>query len=161
MRILTCTLVLGTLMACRTGGATVEESDRSTATTTTDTAVFFRLQRTPCFGTCPDYVVTIRRNGEAAYEGGAHALRQGRYQGRFTADQRKALLARAEALGFFGLADRYDADVTDLPSTIITLDADGRRKEVLGRVGAPPAFQQLGQYADSLLDRVEWTPVPR
>lgn len=160
MRLLTCTLVLGTLMACRTGGATVEGSDRSAANTT-DTALFFRLQRTPCFGTCPDYVVTIRRNGEAAYEGGTHALRQGRYQGRFTEDQRKALQARAEALGFFGLADRYDADVTDLPSTIITLEVDGRRKEVLGRLGAPPAFRQLGQYADSLLDQVEWTPVPR
>lgn len=126
-----------------------------------DTALFMSLQRTPCFGTCPVYVVTVWQDGGAVYQGGQNAARVGRFVGHLDQVQRTALLRRAQELGFFTLEDRYDGEVTDLPSTIITVVAGERRKQVLGRVGFPPAFKHFRSYADSLFEQVEWTPEER
>jgi hypothetical protein len=69
------------------------------------------------------------------------------------------ILKEAERIGFFELDDVYDSQVTDLPSTIIRIQADGRNKEVLGRVGVPPKFKAFAEYLDELLLPVPWTPV--
>ena len=149
------------LLACRSGGPAMGAGRGGEGASVEDTALFMRLQRTPCFGTCPVYVITVRQDGGAVYQGGAHAAREGRFTGRLELAQRTALLRRAQELGFFTLEDRYDGEVTDLPSTIITVVAGGRRKQVLGRVGFPPAFKHFRSYADSLFEQVEWTPEER
>ena len=40
-----------------------------------------RLHRGVCFGTCPDYDVTLNSDGTATYAGGQFAPRQGDYTG--------------------------------------------------------------------------------
>jgi hypothetical protein len=73
---------------------------------------------------------------------------------------RSALRQEAERRGFFELQDRYDSPVTDLPSTIIAVRANGHTKEVTGRVGTPQALKDLATKADEMLLGLDWRPVP-
>ncbi|HRO39493.1 MAG TPA: DUF6438 domain-containing protein [Flavobacteriales bacterium] len=124
-----------------------------------DGNTWFAIQRTPCFGTCPVYKLIINSDGSAIYEGGRFAPREGMYTGHVEAATVQALVKEAEAAGFFGLKEVYDAPVTDLPSLIIRVNDGGRDKQVKGRVGAPQSFKDLAQHAEEMLAGVEWTKV--
>lgn len=124
-------------------------------------SLFFALERTPCFGRCPTYKVRVTNDGHATYKGIRSVAREGDFTGMVDRATMDALYARALAIGFFGLKDRYDSDVTDLPSTIIRVRANGQDKQVVGRVGSPPAFKAFAIYADSLFEQVRWTEVPK
>ncbi|HMU13770.1 MAG TPA: DUF6438 domain-containing protein [Flavobacteriales bacterium] len=122
-------------------------------------SVFFQLRRTPCFGTCPAYTITILGNGRATYSGHSHVERKGEYNGQVDASIMRALYDRATSISFFEFEDKYDGPVTDLPSTIIRVSANGRDKRVVGRVKPPAAFKAFATYADTLLAGVKWMPV--
>lgn len=122
-------------------------------------AVFFSLERTPCFGKCPAYTVVIHADGSARYTGRSNAPREGEFTGTVDKTTMQALFDRASSIGFFGFEDKYDAQVTDIPSTIIRMNADGKDKKVVGRVKTPPAFKPFAVFADSLLAPVVWTKV--
>ena len=120
-------------------------------------SVYFSLEHTPCFGTCPAYKIVINQDGSAVYLGRRFAAREGRYVGKVDAATMKQLYDKAVAVDFFTMKDKYDQQVTDLPSTIIRVHANGKDKQVVGRVGPPQGFKDLAQEADSLLSHVEWT----
>lgn len=124
-------------------------------------SLFFALERTPCFGRCPTYKVRIANDGHATYKGIRSVAREGDFTGMVDRATMDALYARALSIGFFDLKDRYDSDVTDLPSTIIRMRANGKDKQVVGRVGTPQAFKAFATYADSLFEQVRWTEVPK
>jgi hypothetical protein len=121
--------------------------------------VFFSLERTPCFGKCPAYVITIQRDGSATYVGRSNAEREGTYTGKVDEATMVKLLDKANEIGFFDMQDKYDGQVTDLPSTIIRVNANGKDKKVIGRYRTPSSFKPFAAYADSLLVPVQWTKV--
>ncbi|MBK8499498.1 MAG: hypothetical protein IPL52_11955 [Flavobacteriales bacterium] len=57
------------------------------------------------------------------------------------------------------MQEKYDADVTDLPSTTIRVVAGGKDKKVMGRIGQPAAFKALVIQVEELLLPVPWKPV--
>lgn len=118
------------------------------------------LERTPCFGTCKAYRLAVYRSGYATYEGRAHVEKMGPHSARIGTDSLGIIVRLAEKHGFFGMEDKYDADVTDLPSTQLRIVADGKDKKVLARVGQPPAFKELVSELETLLLPVAWKPVP-
>lgn len=122
-------------------------------------SVYFMIERTACYGTCPVYRLTIYQDGTATYEGRRFAKREGLYSGKVDAALMKALTDAAEEKGIYGMDDVYDKPVTDLPSVIIRVHPDHRDKRVVGRVGAPQAFRDLAQEVEALLADVEWTKV--
>ncbi len=122
-------------------------------------SVYFSIERTPCFGTCPAYKLTILQDGSAIYEGRRFAAREGRYTGHVIPSTMNALKTAADSLGFYRMEDKYDRPVTDLPSVIIRVHTDQRDKQVIGRVGAPEEFKDLTKLAEALLADVEWTKV--
>lgn len=122
-------------------------------------SVFFSLERTACFGSCPTYKLTILQDGSATYLGRRFTPREGYYTGHVDASTMNALKAAADSLGFYKLQDKYDQPVTDLPSVIIRIHADQRDKQVMGRVGSPEEFKALTKRAEALLADVEWTKV--
>ncbi|HEY0978492.1 MAG TPA: DUF6438 domain-containing protein [Flavobacteriales bacterium] len=120
-------------------------------------SVFFQLERTPCFGSCPAFRVVVKGNGDATYVGQRFAPREGTYAGKITAAQMAELRKMADEVGFFGMDDRYDGQVTDLPSTIIRVSNGGLTKKVVGRVGPPVAFKEFAKFAEGLFEQVQWT----
>lgn len=131
----------------RFGGATKADS------------LFFSIERTPCFGTCKAYRIEVYRSGSALYNGRSNMEKQGPHTALISTETMAAVLAHAEAAGFFAMQDTYDADVTDVPSTTIRIIADGKDKKVMGRVGQPAAFKALVVQIEELLLPVPWKPV--
>lgn len=122
-------------------------------------SVYFMIERTACYGTCPAYRLTILQDGSATYEGRRFAEREGRFTGQVDAATMAALRELATEKDIYRMDDLYDKPVTDLPSLIVRIHADHRDKKVIGRVGAPQAFKDLGLQAEKLLANIEWTKV--
>ncbi len=148
-------LVLG---ACN-NNKVIAQDDRFGGPSPAD-SLFFSLERTPCFGKCPAYRINVYRSGLATYKGISHSKFEGDHKGRMSADTLALLLAKAESLGFFAMQDKYDGQVTDLPSTIIRVISKERDKKVVARHKIPAEFKELSAYADELLLGVSWQPVP-
>jgi hypothetical protein len=127
------------------------------AAETTGDSVYFSLERTPCFGSCPSFRITVYQDGRALYEGRRFAPREGRYTGQASAALMQQIRAAVDSSGFYGMLDKYDKPVTDLPSLIIRMHDGARDKRVVGRVGAPQALKTLGQETEKLLESITWT----
>ena len=122
-------------------------------------SLFFSLERTPCFGKCAAYTVTIDKFGNARWVGRSNTDRPGNWRAQVSFVTMERLLSRANDIGFFDMEDRYDGQVTDLPSTIIRVNANGKDKKVVPRYKMPPAFKPFAAFADSLLMPLAWTQV--
>jgi hypothetical protein len=97
----------------------------------TEGPVQITLNRTPCFGFCPDYTVTISGDGEVRYEGRHFVNVVGVRTATIPRAEVAALLAQFDAVDFAHLRDEYRGQMTDLPTTTITLVRNGRRKAVV------------------------------
>lgn len=118
------------------------------------------MTRTPCFGFCPDYTVTISGDGGVLYEGRRFVNVVGERRAQISPAQVQALLARFDAIGFDNLENEYRAGVTDLPSTTIQLVRNGRTKSVLdyGGTGAgmPESVRELQAEIDRASGAAQW-----
>jgi hypothetical protein len=119
------------------------------------------LERTPCFGSCPDYVVVLGADGAATYHGGRFAPRHGDFRSSVPAADFARLASRLGELGFFAMDSAYTQNVTDLPTFTLTVatSAGGHAVMCYG-FGCPPAFHQLTALVDSVADGLSWDSLP-
>lgn len=107
-----------------------------------------RFEKTPCFGTCPVYTVELDSTGEARFSGLQNTATQGEAFFRISPRRLRGILRRARQLGFWEMQPKYDATITDIPSTILTLDDPIMgRKRVEARANFP---ESLGSFLQDL-----------
>lgn len=162
----------GTLTACKSSkDAAQGEPTDPKATATTDIAdtpapsdspaaektLFASIQRTPCFGSCPTYTMTIYSDGSVNYHGTRAVDLIGDYTTQITQKQMDAMVATAQQIGFMQLDDRYDAAVSDLPSATTTMVIDGVEKSVYRRYNYPQSLLSLEVLFDNLIKSENWT----
>lgn len=125
-----------------------------------------RLQRTSCLGPCPIYTVTIDARGTVTYEGERSVRVVGRRTAHIETSKVARLLETAERIRFFDLRDAYrvieNPDgttilVTDLPTTFVTVTANGRTKKVEDYVAAPDALAEFEREIDAAAGTKRWT----
>ena len=125
------------------------------------------LERTPCFGSCPVYTISVSPSGQVSFEGRAHVRQPGTATAQIPQQRVDALLVELERAGYFGFASRYAASepacgryVTDLPSAISSATLGGRTKRIEhahGCGGAPGALAVLEKRIDEVLGSDRWT----
>ena len=125
------------------------------------------LERTPCFGTCPVYTVTISRDGAVRFDGRHHVAHAGQATATIPAARVDSLLAELEAAGYLDFADDYVMDspacgmyATDSPTVITSVTRDGVTKTVRhdrGCSAAPPELSRLEQRIDEVAETGRWT----
>lgn len=117
-------------------------------------------ERTPCFGMCPSFNLTVYSNGKATYEGKNLVEHIGFYQSQWDAAALQNIMAAAEKINYFSLADKYDQQgVTDLPTVRTRLLKDGNLKEVANRYKGPKELQSLYQAIDDQIKLSDWQPI--
>lgn len=124
------------------------------------------LERRPCFGTCPVYVVTVEGSGAVRFEGRRFVADSGPSTGTIPQARVDSLLTELEQAGFFDLADRYavgtagcDRYATDLPTVVTELHLRGRVKRVEhdhGCAGAPEMLDSLEHRIDEAAGVAQW-----
>lgn len=124
------------------------------------------LERTPCFGTCPVYTVSISRAGEVMFNGKRHVADTGQATAMISPERVDSLLGELEAAGYFGFDDAYVMDspacgmyATDLPTIITSATRNGETKTIRhdrGCSAAPPELSQLEQRIDEVAGTGRW-----
>ena len=124
------------------------------------------LERTPCFGGCPVYTISVSPSGLVTYEGRAHVRQLGTATAQIPKQRVDALLVELERAGYFGFANRYALSepacgryVTDLPGAISSATLGGRTKRIEhdhGCGSAPEALAVLEQRIDEVLGADRW-----
>ena len=115
-------------------------------------AIEITIKRTACFGTCPDYEVTMRGDGSVRYDGRAHVRIPGQHTWKVDPAAVRALAREMEDAGFFELKDEYSALVTDLPTTYTSLTIGSRTKKVKNYFKAPEKLHDLENRIDAVSD---------
>lgn len=118
------------------------------------------IEHTVCFGSCPIYTVTIAGDGRVTYDGGFHVAFAGRVEEQVDPAAVAALIEQFRAAQFFGLEDRYEAPVTDLPSTVLRLRLGKAEKTVVDYAGLydgmPPSVIALERAVETLARSARW-----
>lgn len=107
------------------------------------------LERTACFGKCPQYQLSIEASGKATLKVVKNV--KGKESGTYNCnncDTRllKVVLDKATEIHYNDLDSLYDPGVSDLPSVITTIGD----KKVVNLMGAPKGLDDLEQLIDSL-----------
>ena len=122
------------VLACILGGCSGPPPSSETRAASADSLV---LERSPCFGRCPDYRLRIRTDGDVVY--------QARMPGDTTRGSAQTqrgtlatLVARARTIGFYALPEDIASDsalcsarATDHPSATITSFEAGKQSRVV------------------------------
>jgi len=112
--------------------------------------VEIRLERTVCFGTCPEYTVTITGDGTVVYQGRQFVRVSGSHTWRIDPAAVRALALEMQQAGFFEMKDEYVATITDLPTTYTTLTIGARTKRIKNYFGAPPKLKEMESRIDEV-----------
>lgn len=144
-----------TIISCKTPEKTQDtvKTDETVNTLTTKPnpvkeSIFITMERTPCLGMCPSYVIWIYNTGKVEYEGRTHAKKEGKHTKTLSKDAMDEITTMINEIGFFNLKDKYDALVTDIPSCIISVNLDGKTKKILDRYDGPKSLRNLEKLID-------------
>ena len=162
------TLMLAALFGCARADAT-PPIDRN--------KLKISLQRTACYGPCPDYLVTIDGHGNVVFEteppigvGDAQVhqmmapdsgvLFPGRHADRIAESVVDDLVEQFRKARFFELKNEYRASVTDSAAYIVTLDTGHGKKTIEdyvgGDVGMPASITALEDAIDKAAGTERW-----
>lgn len=135
------------------------------------------LQRTACYGSCPDYKVTIDGKGNVVFitrppvDGGDSAVHReysyfsgvrvsGTHRTLVSKGDVATLLQKFKAADFFSLKDEYRSGVTDNPTYILSIDTGNGSKTVVDyvgkRAGMPPVVTNLQDAVDKIAGTDRW-----
>ena len=161
--------VLATLLmaaACAPRESAVPPADSRTEAVGRDQPAV-TLERTPCFGGCPVYRISVTHEGVVSFEGRAGVRHLGAASKRIKPDQVAALLSELDRGGYFSFAPRYTPAeptcgryATDSPAAITSVSMGDRAHRIehdYGCGAAPGALVVLERRIDEALGSAEWT----
>lgn len=137
--------------------ASLPASAAQNASVPSDTRI--TLERTRCFGECPAYSVSVDASGNVTYVGKDLVRVVGEARARIDVSRVSELLDRARQIGFFDLRDEYKADVTDLPTTFVTVTTGGRSKRIEDYLGAPRELREFERAIDQVTRTQRWVRI--
>jgi len=141
----------------------------------TDTSI--TLERSACFGTCPDYRVTVHGDGLVEFDtgddhfkgtaaqlhleyNGHNVLLPGRHTAHIDPAAAARLIDRFRAAHFFGLKNEYFYGATDNPTQILTVRIGRANKKVTDYIGTlagmPQDVRDLEQAVDTVAGTARW-----
>lgn len=125
--------------------------------TTPPQDVIITVERTICFGFCPDYRLSIYGNGKVVYEGHYHVQVEGTRTTYIPKRKVRELVAEFERIGFYEFDDNYAIGVTDMPSALITINLEGKSKTIdIYGGGAPEEIMNLIRQIEETVKVSRW-----
>ncbi len=159
VRAVTMLAIVGTaLIACRSGSSASPSSASDT--------VAMRLERGPCYGRCPEYLVEILENGTVRFVGRKHVNVLGAQQRTISASQVRALQNQFAETGFATMDSAYIEGakgcgrfLSDGPRMVLGARVGTAMKSVqhdAGCTDAPRVLQTLAAQVDSVARTSAW-----
>lgn len=117
----------------------------------TKESLLLTLERTPCFGKCPTYKYSIYTTGRVIYNGVENVKNIGTYKAQLTKAQIEKIKNNIESAKIFSLKNKYDSQITDIPSTLLVINIDGQKKKIYDRYGAPEELTKFEKLVDDIV----------
>ena len=117
------------------------------------------MDKSPCFGTCPHYTLTIYEKGYASFEGKRDVDKMGLHTKKLSSKEYEGIKRAFESSNWFDLQDDYPSSVSDLPKTKITYHDGGESKSVTGDdLSLPSIVKGLDKLLSQIAMSDGWTP---
>lgn len=109
-----------------------------------------RLRKTPCFGDCPIYEMTIDKEGNVVFNGIKYVSEVGKKTFVLTEEELKTINEKLNSKDFSTYEKIYDnPKIMDLPSTYIA--HNGKQVQIRVWKDAPATLIDLHEYLESIL----------
>ncbi|MBE37240.1 MAG: hypothetical protein CMP50_01040 [Flavobacteriales bacterium] len=116
------------------------------------------MNRTACYGTCPQYSISLYDNGLVRYEGKMFVDKIGCFTATISSTLIDDFKSALYDVKFFEFKNEYDAYVTDVPSVILEVTLDTKTHKVVDRFNGPVELKRLHKQIDSIVNNIqEWT----
>jgi hypothetical protein len=121
--------------------------------------VIIELTRSGCYGSCPDYHVSITSDG-IVFEGTMFVVAGGKHTATVDPEVVRDLAKRFIDADFYSMQGSYRASVTDIPTYSLGISIDGDAKVVQDYdgqlVGMPAVIKDLEGAIDELAQTERW-----
>lgn len=118
------------------------------------------LERTPCYGPCPVYTVTLHRSGEAELHGERNLPLSGDFVGELDALSFGRLCYALDHFHFNEFKDSYAPPMrwTDDTTCIVTVRTDNKGEKRVSDYGSvgPIELWTIQQLIDGFRERIKW-----
>ena len=131
----------GVTAACATAGV---------AQTPQAEPIEITIERTPCFGMCPEYKVTMKDDGTVTYSGRQYVRVAGERTWQIDPAAVRALAREMAAAGYFELQDEYTSRITDNPTTRTSLTIGSRSKRISDYISGPQTLKDIEKRIDEV-----------
>ena len=118
--------------------------------------VVLSLQRTPCFGACPVYLVEVLGDGTLRFRGERHVKVKEPIDFKLDEATMRALLTRVERTPFATWPDFMKQTSSDAPTVVLTFKGHTVR-HYRGDLDAPEELTRLEDDVDVILGTERWT----
>ena len=119
--------------------------------------IFLSMKRTPCYGTCPQYQVTIFSNGLIKYEGKRFVDKIGCFHSKLSRKKIENIVSLVNKINYFKLDSVYSSNVTDLPSVVTEVLVNRKNHRVVDKNLSETKLNILYDEIDKLIIEVnEW-----
>ena len=100
-------------------------SNQKAVTTDQVPKILFEWSKTPCFGTCPVFNLSIDELGNLKFNGVSNVAQEGEVNTKIAEIELNHLVELTNRLKFHSLERSYDANITDVPSSTILYRGKG------------------------------------
>ena len=121
---------------------------------------YIKMQRTACFGACPEYTVELFKNGEIVYLGKKHVDRIGKFEGKISPSTMNQFLKSIAKYKLSNISPNYKSKVMDIPRLNFTFIVNAKTKSTKNAESGPAYLSLIGKQVDSLLETVKWMEAP-
>ena len=108
------------------------------------------MERTACYGTCPQYIISIYNNGTIEYEGKMFVSKIGCFFSFLSEDILNMIKSEFIASQFFSFENEYNSNITDIPSVILEAHMGSKNHRVIDRLNGPKKLKNLQNLIDSV-----------
>jgi hypothetical protein len=124
---------------------------------------FISIEKTPCYGTCPVYSMSIDGDGVALLTAGAFMDEVGFFYSMVQADSVSSLFRHAKVCDWDSYDSTYMNQYLDLPSTIIRFSMNAKDTITVqyNTVSTPEQLKLLGTKLAFLQEKMDWKPVSK
>lgn len=117
------------------------------------------IQKTACYGKCPEYEFILNSNGDATYIGKKNVPRIGRYTAHAKAGFIFAIKSEISEGDFFKMATIYPSNekiIKDLPDTYVMVSDNVQQIIIRNNHDAPAALIDFQSKIESMIEELEW-----
>ena len=115
---------------------------------------YIKLQRTACFGRCPEYTVELFKNGTVIYTGKKNVENIGKFTEKISVSKMSKLLKEIGVFKILSLKNTYQPLAADLPRLHLSFKINNKTKTIKNAESGPKYLTSIGNKIDSLIETI-------